>query len=92
MTFPECEKTIKARFAYITFYNALVHIGLRRVSELHIKGCKSRVTRNTRKWRRSRTAGMEVRYEVSLAIGNKEKRRYLQRVCEELGIKVCIEL
>ena len=92
VTFPECRKTLNSRFAYDTFFNALVHIGLRRVSELQTKGCKPRVTRKIRKWSRSRTARMEVSYEVSLAIGNKEKRRYIQKVCDELGIEVCIEL
>ena len=93
ITFRDDDKEIKALYAYQTFINALIYIGLDRVSKLKIHRCKSRVVvidSKESKW--GYHVNEEKRYRISARIGNVYKRWYIEKVCEALDINVHVDL
>jgi len=93
VTFPDDDRVINRIYAKDTFISALEHIGLDKVERLRVKGCKSRITVEKRAWFGTRNTVKSARtYCIIVGINNRQKKRYLDKVCEELGIKINVEL
>ena len=93
VSFPEDDRVIHRYYAKDTFIRALEHIGLDKLEKLRIKGCKSRITVNSRSWFGSRKTVKSTRtYCIVVGISNRQKKRYLDKVCEELDVNINVEL
>ncbi len=94
VTFPDDERVYQKHYAYLTFVDALNHIGLDRLARLRIRGCKSRVT--VKKHARGKVVHNWLKltrdYCIFTHSSNSEKRRYIETVCDELGVRVTVEM